>query len=439
MDPVKKLSRSVRGLSVLVTGAASGMGRATAHAFADEGARVAVTDLSEDSAEAVAKEIRDGGGDAKAWALDVGDAEAITRVVDDVAKALNGLDVLINNAGIPAGVPVDHARYDEIWARALSVLLTAHQRTVRASLPYLRKSASPRIVNIASTEALGATARDTPYSAAKAGVAGLTRALAVELGPEGITVNCICPGPIRTAMTAPIPEEDKTIYAKRRTALRRYGDPEEVAHMTLSLCLPAASFLTGTVIPVDGGLRRETLDPILRRLGAGEARRIGENGIERFRRFGSAQLLGCRLIAQKARDARQGLEMIGSGAFGRQKHEDKIDGLIVDGIVVDRRFQPGEHARNFGDIAEPSMRNGDALPDACRAQAFTLHQRFEDLALRQTRHLCGPGRQLLQKVFLALNFERRDDGGWFEQIGNVHRQPMICGQPATRVRVRTLA
>jgi len=131
--------------------------------------------------------------------------------------------------------------------------------------------------------------------------------------------------------------------------------------------------------------------------------------------------------------------MIGSGAFGRQKHEDKIDGLIVDGIVVDRRFQPGEHARDFVDIAEPSMRNGDALPDACRAQAFTLHQRFEDLALRQTRHLCGPGRQLLQKVFLALNFERRDDGGWFEQIGNVHRQPMICGQPATRVRVRTLA
>ncbi len=80
------------------------------------------------------------------------------------------------------------------------------------------------------------------------------RALAVELGREGITVNCICPGPIRTGMTERIPEEHKTIYAKRRTALGRYGDPEEVAHMTLSLCLPAASFLTGAVIPVDGGL-----------------------------------------------------------------------------------------------------------------------------------------------------------------------------------------
>jgi 3-oxoacyl-[acyl-carrier protein] reductase len=118
----------------------------------------------------------------------------------------------------------------------------------------LRKSNSPRIVNIASTEALGATALHSPYSAAKAGVTGLTRSLAVELGREGITVNCICPGPIRTAITDRIPEEHKTIYAKRRTALGRYGEAEEVAHMTLSLCLPAASFLTGAVIPVDGGL-----------------------------------------------------------------------------------------------------------------------------------------------------------------------------------------
>ena len=134
------------------------------------------------------------------------------------------------------------------------MLLTAHPRIIRAALPYLRKSSSPRIVNIASTEALGATAQNSPYSAAKAGVTGLTRSLAVELGPEGITVNCICPGPIRTAMTDRIEEQDKTVYAKRRTALRRYGYPEEVAHMTLSLCLPAASFLTGAVIPVDGGL-----------------------------------------------------------------------------------------------------------------------------------------------------------------------------------------
>ena len=133
-------------------------------------------------------------------------------------------------------------------------MLTAHQRVIRAALPYLRKSKWPRIVNIASTEALGATALHSPYSAAKAGVTGLTRSLAVELGRDGITVNCICPGPITTGTTARISDEHKAVFARRRTALGRYGDPEEVAHMTLSLCLPAASFLTGAVIPVDGGL-----------------------------------------------------------------------------------------------------------------------------------------------------------------------------------------
>ncbi|MBS0471250.1 MAG: SDR family oxidoreductase [Proteobacteria bacterium] len=254
MEPVKKLSRSVKGLSVLVTGAASGMGRATAHAFADEGAQVAVTDFNEAGARAVAEEISTGGGTARAWALDVSDADAIRRVVGEVASAFGGLDILINNAGIPAAVPIDHERYEAVWERAVSVLLTAQQRTIRAALPHLRKSKSPRIVNIASTEALGATARDSAYAAAKAGVTGLTRALAVELGPEGITVNCICPGPVRTGMTAAIPEGDKETYARRRTVLRRYGDPEEVAHITLSLCLPAASFLTGVTIPVDGGL-----------------------------------------------------------------------------------------------------------------------------------------------------------------------------------------
>ena len=94
---------------------------------------------------------------------------------------------------------------------------------------------------------------NSAYSAAKTGVIGLTRGLAVELGKEGITVNCICPGPIRTAMTERIPEEHKQIYARRRTALRRYGDPEEVAHGTLHLCLPASSFITGVALPVDGG------------------------------------------------------------------------------------------------------------------------------------------------------------------------------------------
>ena len=254
MPDFKQLSRSVKGLTVLVTGAASGMGRATALVFGAEGANVAVTDITAEGTQAVAAAIVAGGGSAKAWTLDVTDCEAITNVVNDVAAHFGGLDILINNAGISVRVAIDDDGYDEAWTKGLTVMLTAHQRIIRAALPYLRKSKSPRIVNIASTEALGATALHSPYSAAKAGVTGLTRSLAVELGRDGITVNCICPGPIRTAITDRISEEHKTIYARRRTALGRYGDPEEVAHMTLSLCLPAASFLTGAVLPVDGGL-----------------------------------------------------------------------------------------------------------------------------------------------------------------------------------------
>jgi 3-oxoacyl-[acyl-carrier protein] reductase len=254
MDAIRKLDRSVKGRVALITGAASGMGRATAHLFAAEGAVVAITDINEAGLARVRDEIKSEGGAAEAWTLDVCDHAAIKRVVADVALRLGRVDILINNAGFGGFHPLDGDQYDAVWDRSLNGLLTAQQRLVRAALPHLRKSDAARIVNIASTEGLGATPGDSPYSVAKTGVIGLTRALAVDLGPEGITVNCICPGPIRTSLTEAIPEEHKTIFAKRRTALKRYGYPEEVAHITFSICLPAASYLTGAVIPVDGGL-----------------------------------------------------------------------------------------------------------------------------------------------------------------------------------------
>jgi 3-oxoacyl-[acyl-carrier protein] reductase len=248
------LSRSVAGSTVLITGAASGMGRATAEVFAAEGAHVALTDIAAESVREVADDLVHRGLSAEAWTLDVADAAAIETVVAAVAQRFGGLDIVINNAGVGGFSAIDSENYEMIWTRALGVMLTSHQRIIRAALPHLRKAPHPRIVNIASTEALGATARDSAYAAAKAGVTGLTRALAVELGREGITVNCICPGPILTGMTEAIAEADRQTFARRRTALGRYGRPEEVAHITLSLCLPAASYITGVTIPVDGGL-----------------------------------------------------------------------------------------------------------------------------------------------------------------------------------------
>lgn len=254
MDAIRKLDRSVKGRVALITGAASGMGRATAHLFAAEGAVAAITDINEAGLKHVCDEIKSAGGAAEAWTLDVCDHAAIKRTVANVAARLGRIDILINNAGFGGFHPLDGDQYDAVWDRSLDGLLTAQQRLIRAALPHLRRSDAARIVNIASTEGLGATPGDSPYSVAKTGVIGLTRALAVDLGPEGITVNCICPGPIRTSLTDAIPEEHKTIFAKRRTALKRYGYPEEVAHITFSICLPAASYLTGAVIPVDGGL-----------------------------------------------------------------------------------------------------------------------------------------------------------------------------------------
>ncbi|OXE36824.1 MAG: 3-oxoacyl-ACP reductase [Phenylobacterium zucineum] len=248
------LSRSLKDSIALVTGAGSGMGAATAPVLAGEGAYVAVTDHNPAAAEVVAHDLRARGLSALAWGLDVTDTAQIKVVMADLTERFGGLDIVINNAGVSAFAAIDSSSYDAVWAKALAVMLTAHQQVIRAALPHLRKSAAPRIVNIASTEALGATSRDSPYAAAKAGVLGLTRALAVELGPEGITVNCICPGPILTNMTKNLPEADRAVFAKRRTALRRYGSAEEVAHMTVSLCLPAASYITGAIIPVDGGL-----------------------------------------------------------------------------------------------------------------------------------------------------------------------------------------
>ncbi len=254
------LSRSIAGRVAIITGAGSGMGRATAYVFADEGARVAICDRNQETIEETADAIRAAhGDDVLATTCDVADPTQLASLVAATVERFGGIDIIVNNAGVAGPSPLDahlldDDQFDQAWHTTFDVNVGAYARLVRAALPHLRESDAARIVNIASTEAIVVTPGLAAYSASKAAVTGLTRSMAVELGREGMTANCICPGPIETGMTADIPEEAKATYARRRVPLRRYGQPEEVAQITLSLCLPAASYLNGATIPVDGGM-----------------------------------------------------------------------------------------------------------------------------------------------------------------------------------------
>jgi len=249
-----RLSRSIDGSVAVVTGAASGMGRATAQLFADEGARLGILDINDEALQKVAGELREAGADVLAVTADLSSRQQVEQAITGMVNHFGTIDILVNNAGlvIPAGIEADN--FEESWDTSFAVMTTAQAWAIRSALPALRRSAHPRIVNLASTEALGATPNNGSYAVAKHASVGLTRAMAVDLGKEGITVNCVCPGPIHTAITARIPEEDKTVFARRRTALRRYGEPEEVAHAILSLVLPASGYITGATLVVDGGL-----------------------------------------------------------------------------------------------------------------------------------------------------------------------------------------
>lgn len=256
MTRLSRLSRSISGRVAIVTGAASGMGRATALLFSDEGALVAVVDRNAEGVAETVAMIVGNGGTAQGFVCDVSVNGAVEACVADIAAALGPVDILINNAGVSFGVGItaDEDTWWAAWETTLAVNLTSYARFVRAALPMLVRNGDGRVVNIASTEGLGATRGITAYTASKHGVIGLTRSLAVDLARQGVTVNAICPGPIKTGMTQAIPDAHKEAFAKRRTPIGRYADPEEVAEVTLSVVLPASSFLVGAVIPVDGGL-----------------------------------------------------------------------------------------------------------------------------------------------------------------------------------------
>lgn len=196
----------------------------------------------------------DGAGSVAAATVDVADVASVQHAAEQTRRLLGAVDGLVNNAGISMPAPLDSPEWPDAWERTLAVNLTGPANVLRSCLDDLRRDGDGRVVNIASTEGLGATRYISAYTASKHGLIGFTRSAAFELADSGVTVNCVCPGSVHTGMTAIIPEEHKERFARRRVPMRRYGEPAEVAHMTLSLLLPAASYTTGAVLAVDGGL-----------------------------------------------------------------------------------------------------------------------------------------------------------------------------------------
>jgi NAD(P)-dependent dehydrogenase (short-subunit alcohol dehydrogenase family) len=241
--------------SVLVTGGASGMGRATALLLAREGTAVTVVDLAADAAEGVAREVTAAGGDAIAAPADVGDESEVAAAVASAVDAFGGLDGVVTCAGIFHGGdlrPLGEVELDD-FLFVLRVNLAGTFLVIKHAMPHLiaRQGA---VVTIASTAALKGHGYGSGYTASKGGVAALTRLAAVQYGRQGVRVNCICPGGVDTPMTAGVwntPEAQTNI--QRNVPLQRVAQPEEIASVAAFLLSDAASDLTGQTIAVDGG------------------------------------------------------------------------------------------------------------------------------------------------------------------------------------------
>jgi len=253
MDSEMQLARSVAGRTAIVTGAGSGMGLATTRLLAAEGASVLAVDRNQQGLDDLTSSLSED-ANVVPLAADLSESASISQIVDAARASFGPVDIIVNAAGVSFPIELSDEGFVDAWRQTFAVNVDAQVQLIAACLDDLCRNGDGRVVNIASTEGLGATAPMAPYTASKHAVVGLTKSLAVELGPKGVTVNCVCPGPINTGMTADIKDEHKAIYARRRTALRRYGEPQEVAHMILSLVLPAASFTTGAILTVDGGL-----------------------------------------------------------------------------------------------------------------------------------------------------------------------------------------
>jgi 3-oxoacyl-[acyl-carrier protein] reductase len=265
----------------LVTGAGSGIGRATALLFAEEGAHVIVNDVDGAAARRTVQEMGAAGCQARAIVADVADSAQVDRMFAEVRRDYGVLDVLVNNAGIAEAGAGDRRRLDDVlqtrlaeslsgegiqthldvtarmsdetWRRMLAVHLDGTFFCTRAALPLMTRPAGAAIVNLSSVAALAGLALAPHYSAAKGGILAFTRALAQELGSRKIRVNAVCPGFIDTPMTRPIPTILRTMTTTR-TPLGRWGEPGEIAATILFLASDEAAFFTGQWLSPNGGL-----------------------------------------------------------------------------------------------------------------------------------------------------------------------------------------
>ncbi len=244
------MAKRLDGHVAIVTGAGSGIGTATAELLAADGARVLAVDLPSSGVGATFAQH----ASIAALAQDIAEDHAPTAIIQAALERFGRLDILVNNAGIGHNALVE-THTDEDWDRVLNINVRAQFRLAREAIPHLKTSSAGRIVNVASVMAEGTDYGLAAYCAAKAGVAGLTRTLALELGKFGITANYVLPGAIRTGMTrVSFARDDVAEIWAKKAALRRLGEPEDVARAIVFLTTDDAGFITGHGLNADGGL-----------------------------------------------------------------------------------------------------------------------------------------------------------------------------------------